>query len=144
MDASVPSCRRGAFVRWLLEAGLLLGIAVVMLSQWFVEGWLVPDRGFERFHGAYAAGAAPPRTSSELRDDLSIRGRRHDRRIARREMPQLRLRTGNCLAFDAGGSFARCSAVGWRPRRWEVALFRCRIAAEYCVKRIVGLPREIA
>ncbi len=42
MDASVPSCRRGAFVRWLLEAGLLLGIAVVMLSQWFVEGWLVP------------------------------------------------------------------------------------------------------
>ena len=36
------------------------------------------------------------------------------------------------------------ATFGWRrPRRWEVALFRCpEHASDYCVKRVVGLPGE--
>ncbi len=132
-------------VRRLVEAGVLLGIAGIVTNEFLVEGWLVPivvssgsmattllgphrvarcpDCGMEFVCDAQSASPATAATCPNCgRGDIPL-----DSQIIR----------GDRLLVDRATFDLR------NPRRWEVALFRCRESAgDYCVKRVVGLPGE--
>jgi signal peptidase I len=143
----LPSIRRRSRgpVRWAVEAAALLAIAGVMTSEFLVEGWVTPivvssgsmattllgphrtarcpDCGLEFVYDAETSVEAGIVTCP----NCGRRGIESNTRVA----------AGDRLLVDR-------ATFGWRrPRRWEVALFRCpEHASDYCVKRVVGLPGE--
>jgi signal peptidase I len=132
-------------VRWAVEAGVLLAIAGLMTGEFLVEGWLAPivvssGSMAPAILGPHRAARCPDcgmdfvcdaETSTEVATatcpNCGRRGIEMDPQIA----------TGDRLLVDRATFGLR------RPRRWEVALFRCpEHAGDYCVKRVVGLPGE--
>lgn len=132
-------------VRRIVETIVLLVIATVMTGTFLTEGWgwpiivssgsmapayfgphravRCPDCGMEFDCDADASLAATTATCPNC---------------GRRGIPlDSEVMSGDRLLVDRATFAARA------PRRWEAALFRCpEQAADYCVKRIVGLPGE--
>ncbi len=146
MPLRPPSRRRSpGAIRRIVETIVLLVIAAVMTGTFLAEGWSwpiiissgsmapayfgphravrCPDCGMEFDCDADASLAAATATCPNC---------------GRRGIPlDTEVMAGDRLLADRATFMARA------PRRWEVALFRCpEQAADYCVKRIVGLPGE--
>jgi signal peptidase I len=132
-------------VRRLVEIGVLLGIAGTMASEFLVEGWLVP---IVVSSGSMATTLMGPHRNVRCPDcgmsfacdaeDASGTAAATCPNCGRRGIPpDGQIIRGDRLLVD------RATFVLRRPRRWEIALFRCPESADdYCVKRIVGLPDE--
>jgi signal peptidase I len=143
-DSRRRNLRRG-LVRRLVEIGVWLGIAGTMASEFLVEGWLVP---IVVSSGSMATTLMGPHRDLRCPDcgmpfacdvaDGSETVRATCPNCGRPGIPpDAQIIRGDRLLVDRATYGLR------RPRRWEIALFRCpESASDYCVKRIVGLPGE--
>jgi signal peptidase I len=139
--------RRGhGVVRRVVEFGVLLGIVSTMASEFLVEGWLLP---IVVSSGSMATTLLGPHRIAHCPGcGMSFACDADNERSAsvtamcpncgQRDIPFKRqVIRGDRLIVDRATFGLR------RPRRWEIALFRCpESASDYCVKRIVGLPGE--
>ncbi|HEY2148265.1 MAG TPA: S26 family signal peptidase [Pirellulales bacterium] len=132
-------------VRRFVEAIVLLAITAAMASEFLIEGWswpIIVSSGSmaPAYFGPHRAVRCPD-CGMEFdcdADPLLTAATATCPNCGRRGIPlDSEELAGDRLLVDRATFAARAT------RRWEVALFRCpEQTADYCVKRIVGLPGD--